>query len=98
MGGQFATSKRVEIDFKLNEFDEESTIQWEFTVTDQKSSYDMIIGTDLLIVLGIKLDIENRMMTWGHREVPMKSHDATRETSYHVADEGKAASEATERI
>ena len=58
----------------------------------------MIIRTDLLRILGINLNFDDLMMTWGHREVPMKTRDATRETAYHVKDKGKAASEATDRI
>ena len=97
LAGQFETSLRTQVIFKLNEFDEDITIKHEMTVCKQKSNYDMIIGVDLLMKLGIVLDFSNLEMIWGERKVPMKSRNATFATSFTVTD-SEPVSEATARI
>ena len=82
LAGQFETNQKTEVLFKLNEFDESTTVRHEFTVCKQKSSYDMIIGVDLMTKLGIILDFKEKAMQWKHVSVPMKSRDATRHTSF----------------
>ena len=97
LAGQFETNKRTQVIFKLNEFDEHVTVKHEFTVCDQQSNYDMIIGVDLMTELGIVLDFKNCEMHWSHRTVAMKSRSATRQTSYQVNDSDPVL-DATERM
>ena len=94
---QLKTNKRTQVIFKLNEFDEHVTVKHEFTVCDQPSNYNMIIGVDLMTKLGIILDFKNCKMHWSHRTVAMKSCSATRQTSYQVND-SEPVLDATERM
>ena len=97
MAGQFETNKRTQVIFKLNEFDEHVTVKHEFTVCDQPSNYDMIIGVELMTELGIILDFKNCEMHWAHRTVAMKDRSATRQTSYQVNNR-EPVLDATERM
>ena len=55
--------------------------------------YDMIIGIDVLLALGIKLDFETRISTWDHAEVPMWPKHYTPEQAFHVQDPDSVASD-----
>lgn len=95
--GNMTTDLRTKLQFKLMEFDQDSVIEWKIHVTKQKMSYDLIIGRDLMKELGIKIDFETDSVSWKNVVVPMKSVDATFETSYHVED-SDAIADATNRI
>jgi hypothetical protein len=67
MGGQFTTTGLVTI--LLPEFNLKKRISWTFQIDDrskESSTYDMIIGRDLLGELGIILNFNNHTVTWDH--------------------------------
>ena len=78
MGGKFSTTQKHQVEFSMPEFSTDKTITWIVHVdnrTDSTSTrYDMIIGSDLLIELGIMLDFEQKQMTWDKVTIPMKVH------------------------
>jgi hypothetical protein len=55
-------------------------------VTDQNSSFDLIIGRDLLSELGIILNFQELTITWEHAVCRMKPQDCTHSTHYHIDD------------
>jgi Aspartyl protease len=66
MGGQFITDKTGLVTFSLPEFNLKKQISWVFHVDDRSessSTYDMIIGRDLLGELGIILNFNNKTVT-----------------------------------
>jgi hypothetical protein len=51
---------------------------WAFHVDDHSessSTYDMIMGRDLLGELGIIMNVNDRMVTWDTDTIPMKDRD-----------------------
>jgi len=95
--GIMTTTQKCRVEFKLTEFDEQKVIEWDFHVTKNDFSYDMIIGRDLLEPLGIDIKYSTRTMEWDGTAVPMKPQEASRRDSYHVND-SKSVDDATERI
>jgi len=75
--GIFETSKTCKIQFILPEFDQEKIIEWTMHVDDSTSdcNYDMIVGTDLMLELGMNIDFDKRIMTWEGATVPLKDRD-----------------------
>ena len=66
MGGQFTTDKSGLVTFSLPEFNLRKQISWVFHVDDRSessSTYDMIIGRDLLAELGIILNFNDKTVT-----------------------------------
>jgi len=73
MGGQFTTDKSGLVTFSLPEFNLRKQISWVFHVDDRSessSTYDMIIGRDLLGELGIILNFNDKTVTWDTDTIP----------------------------
>ena len=64
-GGNFQTSKKCKTTFILKEFFENKSIESNLHVdsTPGPHQYDMILGRDIMIELGIALDFKNQTMT-----------------------------------
>ena len=90
MGGTFLTRQKRQVEFSFPEFSTDKTITWIIHVDDRtddnNSLYDMIIGTDLMSALGMKLDFETKEITWEGNIVPMKTRNflSDRENTQHV--------------
>ena len=53
---KFTTSKKVNIDFCLQEFRATKTMTWKFHIDESTNGrYDMTLGRDLLTALGLDL-------------------------------------------
>jgi hypothetical protein len=75
MGGQFITNKTERVYFLFPEFNLKKQISWVFHVDDSSessSTYDMIIGQNLLEELGIILNFNCKIVTWDTCTIPMK--------------------------
>ena len=59
----------------LPEFHSNKEITWKVHLTDKLSTYDMIVGTDLLTELGVKLDFETQQMIWDGITADMHTTD-----------------------
>jgi hypothetical protein len=71
-------------------------IEWDLYVVPDMGAYDMIIGRDLLMDLGIDIRFSTNTVIWDTVEIPMKSRDATVE-SFHLSDP-EIIQEATARV
>ena len=72
--GDFRTKEKKIIKFKLDEFSSSKQISWNFNVvptTTHDIGYDMIIGRDLMVELGIIIDFEKKTMTWAEATMGM---------------------------
>jgi hypothetical protein len=79
MGVKFTTNKTGFVTFSLPEFNLKKQISWEFHVDDRSessSTYDMIMGRDLLGELGIIMNFNDHTVTWDTDTIPMKDRDA----------------------
>jgi hypothetical protein len=78
MGGKFTTNKTGFVTFSLYEFNLKKQISWEFHVDDRSessSTYDMIMGRDLLGELGIIMNFNDHMVTWDTDTILTKDSD-----------------------
>ena len=70
----------------------------------EKLGYDMIIGRDLLLSLGMIIDFKYSVIRWGEDNIPMNrtklAKDDRKELNaiFQLATESKAAKEATNRV
>jgi hypothetical protein len=55
-----------------------------FKCLRELGAYDMIIGHDLLSVLGIKFDFTDMSMEWDKVSIPMKDSNNSDEQNYYV--------------
>ena len=96
--GPLTTSKQAVVQFLLPELYADRVIEHSFNVLETAViSYDMIIGTDLMRELGLKLDFKDLTITWDEAVMPFKNRDDTFETGFYQAD-STAVLESTERI
>jgi hypothetical protein len=80
MGGKFTTYKNGFVTFSLPEFNLKKQISWEFHVDDRSessSTYDMIIGRDLLGESGIIINSNAHTVTWDTDTIPIKDKDTS---------------------
>jgi hypothetical protein len=78
MGGKFTTNKTEFLTFSPPAFNLKKQISWEFHVDDRSessSTYDMIIGRDLLGESGIIMNFNDHTVTWDTDTIPMKDRD-----------------------
>ncbi len=77
MGGTFTTKSRALIDFTFPEFSQSKKVTWICHVDDNMKStnttYDMIIGMDLMTAIGITVDTQSRTIKWEGSEIPLKT-------------------------
>ena len=95
--GVFTTNKKACLKLKLPEFFQNRIITYDVHVTENTSSYDMIMGRDMLKELGIQISFSADSVTWDEVSIPMKPSNARIETDYHV-DDSVAVKEATKRM
>ena len=75
--GNFQTTHKCQIEFTLPEFHPGREIEWNVYVDDSPPlKYDMIIGCDLLMHLGIDLIFSKAEIHWDNASIPMKSIDS----------------------
>ena len=87
--------------FSLPEFHENRVITWKTHLTTDESlgKYDMILGRDALLELGIDLKFSSCTIEWNTAEVPMHRAQCTVEDSFFIKEEeGSAVREASDRI
>ena len=78
-GGKFTSSSTASVGFRMIGFEnKKQTVEFEFQVDSvgksKTSSYDMIIGTDLLWNMGINIRFRDQLIEWDDERIPMKSH------------------------
>lgn len=73
-GGVFKTKRTVNALFSLPEFFKHREIKWTMCVdeTNNLSNYDMIIGRDLMVELGIDIKFSTGEMTWDNSSIPLR--------------------------
>ena len=98
MAGTFNTNRKCTIKFQIPELNQSAVITHKVHVTDMtKSTYDFIIGRDLLHELGINLDFKDKIVRWDDNQIDMKPPTCTQDTSYQI-DDSVRAEDATDRM
>ena len=94
--GNIKTDKKVKTHFILPELYPERITEHTFHLLPTMTGYDMIIGTNLMSELGLKLYFHDTCVEWEDASMPFKDRDATFETAFHVEDIGSVR-ESTDR-
>jgi len=74
--GTFQTNRKCKVNFTLPAFHAKRQINWNCYVDEtpnQEAHYDMIIGRDVLLDVGIDLIFSKKEMVWDNASVPMQS-------------------------
>ena len=95
--GDMKTTARCRCKFSLPEFHRDRVIEWKLHVTPDLGAYDMILGRDLLVGLGIVIDFGNNTLEWDSIVIPMKDSDADVKDSYAMQEPDTIIS-ATDRL
>jgi hypothetical protein len=106
LGGRFATKSTANVRFRSPELDNTKTITWPCHVDDKtkpmEASYDMILGMDLMVEIGIVVNTATRTIDWNDTSVPLCTRGQLQESyylesSYHQAMEPEVLKEAESR-
>ena len=75
--GQYSTAYEVKLKFALEEFNRNTLLKHTFDIDESNDKkgigYDMIIGRDLLVKLGIDIRFTDQTIKWEDMLVPMKA-------------------------
>ena len=86
LGGKFSTTSTARISFKFPELDTSKVVTWACHVDDktskEKASYDMIIGMDLMVDIGIFVNTATRTIDWHDASVPLRKRGMLREAYF----------------
>jgi len=106
MGGSFTTKRRAQLEIRLPELNTNKNINWTAHVDEvhkpNDSSYDMILGFDLLNEIGLYINTEDKTINWGTASIPLKPRGMLSElnhlqTVYHMTKEPPSLMEAESR-
>jgi hypothetical protein len=85
LGGTFKTKRKGLLEFKFPELTNNQTITWVAHVDDANKAkdtmYDMIIGMDLMITIGIHVDTAQKMVIWRDHSTPLKQRGTMQDSS-----------------
>jgi hypothetical protein len=88
------TQSMVKALFTIPELKDNKLIEWNLHVTKDLGAHGMIVGRDILELLGIDIWLSDQMVQWGTKCMPFKDQDATTSDTYFInEDEMEEASE-----
>ena len=107
LGGQFQTKRKGMADFRFPELDSSKIVTWSFHIDEKHKpkdvSYDMIIGMDLQVELGLYVDTNEKVIVWDDRTTPLRQRGeltekaALIETLFHMAMQPPVLKDAEDR-
>lgn len=79
-GGEVSTEYVTNVNFNLTEFSESKIINWKFNVSENSNDlgYDMIIGRDLMVELGLIINFKDKKVSWEGIDMPMRDFNQLR--------------------
>ena len=106
LGGTFSTNRKALIDFSFPELTKNKTVTWICHVDDKTNpktaNYDMIIGLDLMMHIGIVVDTNEKVIKWEGHQCPLKEYGTLQETNmleeiYQLHKDAPSIQSSTER-
>ena len=85
-GGAMSTTRQCQATFTIPELHDNRLIAWDVHVTQDLGAYDMIIGRDILLDLGIDIKFSDQSIEWDGNSIPMRDNDLSEEEAYYVSD------------
>ena len=93
------TQNMVKASFTIPELQDDKMISWNLHITKDLGTHDMIIGRDILELLGVNIRFSDQTVQWGTKCVPFKDQDSTPFDVYFVnEDEMEEGSARIQRI
>jgi hypothetical protein len=78
------TQSTVKPSFTIPELQDDKLIEWNIHVTKDLGAHDMIIGHDILELLGVDIRFYDQTVQWGTKCMPFKDQDATPFDAYFI--------------
>ena len=106
MGGSFETRRKGQVKFKFPELDTNTAVTWSMHVDDlhkpKDTQYDVILGMDLMIEIGIFINTRDKVVEWNDFTTPLKEKGELNmgnnmEAIYHLSQEAPLLREAEKR-
>ena len=104
-GGTFSTNSKGALEFKLPEFSTSKKIMWQDFIIDNgeldKLGYDMIVGRDLMLALGMIIDFKYQVTRWDNIGIPMNRKITNKKelnAFFEKSMESTVVKEATNRV
>ena len=76
LGGKFVTKRKARLDLQFAEFSRSKTVHATVHVDDTTNKdhalYDIIIGMDLMVELGIDISTSTQEVVWGDHRIPLR--------------------------
>ena len=93
------TPSPVKTSFTIPKLQDDKLIEWNLHVTKDMEAHAMIIGCNILELLGVNIHFSDQTVQWGTKCMPFKNQDATPFDVYFInEDEMEEASERIQRI
>jgi predicted aspartyl protease len=87
LGGRFATTSTAR--FRFPELDNTKMITWPCLVDDEtkptEASYDMLLGLDLMVEVGIVINTATRMIYWNETSVSLQEGNSRKAITWRAA-------------
>ena len=84
MAGSFTTTSKCVVEFALPELNPTAKIRQKLHVVPKMSKHDIILGRDVIQILGINLDFEDRVIRWNGNSANMKSPHCANNFNYNI--------------
>jgi hypothetical protein len=95
--GSIETYRKTKTHFVLPKLYNNRITEHTFQLLPNPIGYDMIVGTDLMADLGIKLNFQDSSIEWDEAPMPFKDKDAKIKTDLYI-DDRRAVHESTTRM
>ena len=86
--GTFSTHQKALVQFSLPELHSKRTILQPMHVTTAPMGYDVIIGRDIMDLLGIDLQFSTKTIKWDHAEISMRPNNCNQYDTQNFKNKG----------
>ena len=94
----FITNSKAKIEFLIPELNDQRLVSTYVHDTNQKMTYDIIIGMDLMQEIGIDILNSSKSIKWDEQEIAMRPRDITVSEMMQVTKDPPAVEAETKRI
>ena len=78
------TLHNVKVKFTIPELHDDKLDNWQLHIAKDLGEYDMIIGQDILELLGVNIKFSNMTIEWANASIPYRDTTSKHEDAYHI--------------